>query len=230
MIDPIDRCFFKHVEGLFPQSEIIRIREYLEKVWNTIDPGALSFREQKIHRLGAAPDDIRFDHAWYNLWKSVSPDKLDELRPFTRLIFPLQIRHITQVEQRVPWHQDIGYQVLREKKGQDHLITCFVPVEPEPYTVPTVEFAVGEFPTLAHEPYGDHGATLEFADLPDTVHFELNCGDALVFGDHAPHQTHVPARPARSDRWSFEFRLVRPQDCLADSDYFDIEEGIFVKT
>ena len=152
------------------------------------------------------------------------------MRPFTRLIFPLQIRHILRVDQRVPWHQDIGYQVLRGDRAQIQVITCFVPVDPDPTSVPTVEFAVGEFPALAHEAFGDHGATLKISEIPDTVHFELSCGDALVFGDHAPHQTYVPSHLANRDRWSFEYRLVMPEDCLAGSDYFDIEEGIFVKT
>lgn len=230
MIDPMDRCFVKHVGKLFPRHEIIRVREYLEKAWDTIEPSEFSEREQMIYRLGAAPDEIRFDRTWYELWKSISPEKLDEFRPYTRLIFPIQIRHVVRVDQRVPWHQDFGYQILRGDRAQEQLITCFVPVEPEPAAVPTVEFAVGEFPTLVHEPYEDHSAALQFDESPDTIHFKLECGDALVFGDRTPHQTYVPDNVANRDRWSFEYRLVRPEDCMAGSDYFDIEAGVFVKT
>jgi hypothetical protein len=230
MIDPTDRCFVKNVEQLFSRDALIRTREYLKNIWKTIDPDALSAREKKNHLIfGVAPDEIRFDHTWYNLWKSVSPEKIYELRPYTRLMFPIQIRRILQDDMLVPWHQDVTYQYLRKNGGQDHLITCFVPVEPEPTTVPTVEFAVGEFPTITYEQLGNHGATLELSDFPDTIHFELNCGDALVFGDHALHRTYVPANVESFARWSFEYRLVRPEDCLSGSDYFDIEEKVFIR-
>ena len=230
MIDPAEKCFVEHVEQLFPREAIIEVRQYLEEIWETIDPNALPAREQMIYRLGAAPDQVRFDHTWYNLWKSVSAAKLASFRPFTRLTFPLQIRHIVQTDQLVPWHQDIGYQALRGENAHEHLITCFLPIEPEPSTVPTLEFAVGLFPTLRHHPSGDHGAALTFENVPPTTRFDLNCGDALVFGDHTPHQTYVPENLSRSDRWSFEYRLVRPEDCKVGRDYFDIENGCFLKT
>jgi len=61
------------------------------------------------------------------------------------------------------------------------------------------------------------------------VHFDLTLGDALVFGDLTIHRTFLPPG-ATVERRSLEFRLVRPDEAIADKDYFDLDSGLFVRT
>ena len=81
---------------------------------------------------------------------------------------------------------------------------------------------------LPHEARDGFGAGL--ADIPesDLVHYGLTLGDALVFGDLALHRTWVPPG-AIVERRSLEFRLTRPEDSIADKDYFDVRAGEFVR-
>jgi len=114
------------------------------------------------------------------------------------------------------------------QRVHSRLITCFVPLDPDPTNGSTLEFAVGTHDEAVHRPVGDHGAVIE-QDFGNTVRFQLERGDAIIFGDRVPHRT-VPARNGNIDRRSFEYRLVVPDDALDDKDYFDIEAKCFVRT
>lgn len=78
-------------------------------------------------------------------------------------------------------------------------ITCFVPIEPIPADVSTLEFASGDYPLLPHEAKGDHGAAIERERFADTTRFDLASGDALLFGDHveSPGRSCSTIRAAR---------------------------------
>ena len=63
----------------------------------------------------------------------------------------------------------------------------------------------------------------------DSFNFNLERGDALVFGDHTIHRTFTP--PAkRVDRMSLEFRLIKEVDKLPDRDYFSLKDKHFIQT
>ena len=168
------------------------------------------------------------DPRWYDPWRGAAPALIERLRPYTWLLFPVQLRHITQSGHLVPWHQDAGYVRLMPRR-HSRLITCFVPLEPDPAACASLEFSEGDYEELAHEPYEGHGAALSGRDFGRLRRFELAFGDALIFGDHAPHRT-VPAADGTIDRRSFEYRFVTPDEALPDKDYFDIEADAFVRT
>jgi hypothetical protein len=180
--------------------------------------------------IGAGTVALRFEREWFDIWRAIGDDIVAWLSPFTMLMFPPQVRHVKEVNHLVPWHQDIGYQRLLHSRQHQRLITCFVPLELEPERAPGLEFALGDFAEFRHSPDGLHGAAIEIADADlDIATFSLRFGDALIFGDLAPHRTYVPPGAALSRR-SFEFRLVRPDDALDGRDYFDISRRCFTRT
>lgn len=223
------RDHFEHWPGLFSREVMNEVRAHFDEMERDKQQAILGPRDEKARRLGTGTDSFRLDTAWYALWRSISPAAIDRLRPFTWVLYPAQIRHITTPEQLVPWHQDIGYQTLLGARAHAQLITCFVPVEFEPSQVATLEFARGSFPLLPHVVQGDHGACIVSTGFDDKATFTLECGDALVFGDHAPHRTVVPPH-GKIDRRSFEFGLIDPAMALDSKDYFDLDRRCFVKT
>ncbi len=221
------RCFVQHVAKVFRRPTIERIRNrFIEgeaSGWAARDD-----REEKRVSIGAAPDDFRLDEAWYELWQDVDQAVVDRLAPYQWLLYPVHIRHLRADAHLVPWHQDAAYVALMPRK-HERLITCFIPLEPDPTATSTLEFARGEVPLLPHEAEGNHGAAIQNAPTNDLVRFDLQFGDALVFGDLTPHRT-VPGRAGLIERRSFEFRLVRPENALPGKDYFDLGSRKFVRT
>jgi hypothetical protein len=223
---PGSSSYLRHVSGFFSTATLGRVRDYfIEREsagWTPKDE-----RESKRIGIGAAPNDFRLDEKWYEIWEDVSNESLGALGNFSYVLFPVHIRHVTQPVHLVPWHQDAAYMALMPQR---HLkvITCFLPLEPRPADVSTLEFAPGEYPLLPHEAAGDHGAAIKHECFDGTTRFELSFGDALLFGDHVPHRT-VPG-PCGIDRRSFEFRLTRPEDALPGKDYFDLSSRAFVRT
>ncbi len=218
-----------HCPQLFDPETIADVRAYFDAVEAEKQARVLGERDEKAHRLGTGTDSFRLDAKWYDMWRTVSQDTVHDLRPFTWVIYPVQIRHISEPQHLVPWHQDIGYQALLGRRSHRQAITCFVTLEHDAEWAATLQFAIGEFPLLPHVPQGDHGACIADPRFVDTVTFRPAFGDALVFGDHAPHRTVVP-HGGRIDRRSFEFRLIRPEDAVADKDYFDLDRRCFVRT
>ncbi len=176
-------------------------------------------------RIGASTDAFRMDPRWYDPWRGSNAQLIERMRPYTWLLYPVMIRHITAPSHLVPWHQDIAY-VRRMARVHPRLITCFVPLELEPSRTASLEFALGEFGDLAHADHDEHGPGLD-GPFAETVRFPLALGDALIFGDHTPHRS-VTAADGVIDRRSFEFRAVVPQDALDDRDYFDLERNQMV--
>lgn len=218
-----------HYPRLFNAGTITAIRSYFDTVEPAKQARILGPRDEKAHRLGTGTDSFRLDARWYDMWRTVSERVVQDLRPYTWVIYPVQIRHISRPEHLVPWHQDVGYQALLGRHSHRQVITCFVPMDYDADRAATLEFAIGEFPLLHHAPQGDHGACIIGAPFARTVKFDTSFGDALIFGDHAPHRTVVP-RGGRIERRSFEFRMIDPADAVPDKDYFDLDRRCFVRT
>jgi hypothetical protein len=223
---PRPQSFFCHINGLFNTDTLNRVRtQFVEREaagWTPKDE-----QERKRVDIGAAPNDFRLDNSWYDIWNDASENRLREFGPFSYVLFPVHIRHVVKQGHLVPWHQDAAYVALMPKRHAS-VITCFVPLEPDPRNVSTLEFARGDYPLLPHEPQDGHGAVIKAAPFAEVARFDLAFGDALLFGDHAPHRT-VPGRSGEIDRRSFEFRLTRPQDALPGKDYFDLSTRKFVR-
>jgi ectoine hydroxylase-related dioxygenase (phytanoyl-CoA dioxygenase family) len=220
------RCSVQHMTGVFRRPTIERIRQqFIDREasgWKAKDD-----REEKRVSIGAAPDDFRLDESWYELWRDVDQSVVDRLYPYHWLTYPVHIRHLRADAHLVPWHQDAAYVALMPRK-HERLITCFIPLEPDPAATSTLEFARGEVPLLPHVAEGNHGAAIQGLPTNDLVRFDLDFGDALVFGDLTPHRT-IPGREGLIERRSFEFRLVRPEHALPDKDYFDLKTRKFVR-
>jgi hypothetical protein len=227
MLDPNDRHYLAHAKGLFSPESIDMVYRHFEAIEQTRQTELRSTTDEQRVRIGAATDALRLDDMWYEPWRQFAPESLERNRPFTWVLFPVQLRHVTVINHLVPWHQDIGY-VRRMQRIHARLVTCFVPLDPDPANGSTLEFAVGPHHEATHRPVGDHGAVIE-QDFAETVRFELKRGDAILFGDHVPHRT-VAAANGNIDRRSFEYRLVVPSEALDDKDYFDIEANCFVRT
>jgi hypothetical protein len=118
-------------------------------------------------------------------------------------------------------------------RGHSRVITCFIPLEPKPAKCTTIEFAFDNAsdPDKIYEHTQRDGfdAGLSPELFTRRRHFDLELGDALVFGDLTLHRTYTPPGCA-VERRSLEFRLIRPQDMLADKDYFDLAAQDFIKT
>jgi len=229
VLDKNSRSGVLHMERLFDPAVMIEVLRHFEAVEPEYQNRVLTEKDEKFLRIGASTDAFRFDPVWYDLWRKAPEGTVERFRPYTWIVYPVQIRHIHAGSHLVPWHQDIGYQVLLGKRAHRQVITCFVPLEERPSDCAGLEFAVGDFDTLPHEPFGDHGAALPGFTCDQSVRPQLSMGDALVFGDHAPHQTVVP-EGGRVERRSFEFRLIDPADAIDGKDYFDLERRIFVRT
>ena len=163
----------------------------------------------------------------FNIWNGCE-NPAEVFAPFTWVMFPPNMRHITAARHLTPWHQDIGY-IEKMKQPHSHVVTCFIPLEEHPDRTSTLEFALGHFPKMAHDPANGHGACIDdFTAFADSIiSYELECGDCLIFGDHTPHQT-IPGPEGRIDRRSIEFRMLRPEDAIAGKDYFDLATRKFV--
>lgn len=226
MIEPENRCFVHHMQGLFDPKVLARTRDHFDKVEAERQSIVRAAHENTRLRIGASTDAFRLDPRWYDPWRAMDDVAIDRMRPFTWLFYPVMIRHVTRPEHLVPWHQDIAY-VRRMARVHSHLITCFVPLEPDPAQAAGLEFALGQFPDLDHDDFGDHGPGLR-QTFGDTATHALAFGDALVFGDHTPHRT-IPGPDGRIDRRSFEYRAVIPTEALDDKDYYDLERRCMVR-
>lgn len=227
MLETHTRCFVHHVKGLFDPAVLTEVVAHFDAVEGERQ-ACLSRPDEQIRlRIGASTDAFRMDPVWYEPWRRPLADTIDRIRPYTWLLFPVMIRHITQPGHLVPWHQDIGY-LRRMSVVHRRVITCFVPLDPFPSQVAGLEFALGDFEEFPHATHSDHGAAITDVAFNRVVRHSLSFGDALVFGDHTPHRT-VSGPNGIIDRRSFEFRAVIPEEALEGRDYFDLERGHMVR-
>lgn len=226
--DDAPRSSVAHARGVIDPVVLRRLRLHLESVAAERQARAASERERRAIARGESADALRLDPAWFDAFRAPSPALLAALGRATWVVYPPQVRSVRCAEHHVPWHQDVGYQRLLGGRGHGRHVTCFVPLDDDPAARPTIEFACGAMPELDHVARDGFGAGLAVTPDGERTRFALALGDALVFGDLVPHRTFVPD-PARSERRSLEFRLVRPCDAVAGKDYFDVLRGSFTR-
>ena len=90
-----------------------------------------------------------------------------------------------------------------------------------------LEFCPGNFGAIEHQKSETYNGIGVQKPQGQTKIFDLNFGDALIFGDHAVHRTYCP-EGATNERRSLEFRLTRPEHALKGKDYFDVASSRWV--
>ena len=189
-------------------------------------------RARRARSVGVAPDAVRLNREWYEIWKEARAQLfLKRVPGFTQMIYPPQIRTVRNAKSLVPWHQDSAYMRSLGAKGHGQVITCNVPLEETNKGKPSLEFAVdarqGPVEHLMRE-----GAEINQFDLsedrkPDpriVRRFELKLGDVFVFGQDVLHRTYNDG-PPDAERTSMEFRLTTRDGLIAGKDYYDLEKG-----
>ncbi len=222
---PRSRGFFAPHRQVFGPAVLRRLRASFYELTAGSSQDATSERELRAMARGEGSDTLRLRQRWFDVWRTPSPDLLEMVRPFTWVIFPPQVRHVSSTSHFVPWHQDTAYISLLGPLRHTRIVTCHIPLDDEPARRSTLQFTRAPQSELTHQPRDGFAAGLDIAP-EDVVHFELSLGDCLFFGDHAVHRTYTPPG-ALIDRRSLEFRLIDPEDSIANKDYFDIELGTF---
>lgn len=221
------RTFVEHLRGTFDPVLLRSIRNYLNSIEDQKQTLGQTEREKTAIGRGETSDALRMDSRWYDVWRNPRLSLLERIRPYTWVVFPVQVRIVRANTHKVPWHQDTGYQKLLGSRAHKQLITCFIPLDEDPANRTTLQFAEDELQPLEHTPLDGFGAGIS-GNFHNANHYALELGDCLLFGDLAVHRTFTPEN-ATIERRSLEFRLVRPEDSLDIKDYFDIESGFFVR-
>ncbi|REL34831.1 phytanoyl-CoA dioxygenase family protein [Thalassotalea euphylliae] len=216
---------YEHAEGIFPKNVLVSLREKLAQLSQT--ELATDKKDLAAVSRGEKTVEVRLNKVWFDAWKSLTPKGRELLGDFKYVIYPPQVRQMSEQSHYVPWHQDIAFGRLMPKP-HEHLITCFIPIEDEPELHSTIRFAKDyQHNAIEHQASGKFGAGITNFQFDDTVTFDLNLGDALVFGALVPHQTYTPPNKI-VERRSLEFRLVTQNNRVAGKDYFDIDTHQFV--
>ena len=114
--------------GLFPQRVLRRMREQIAERRAAIT--AKDERSRQAEQVGVAPDELRLNEEWYQIWKAAELAKFQDYVPdFSEVIYPPQIRTVKDLRALVPWHQDATYMKALGKRGHSEVITCFIPLE-----------------------------------------------------------------------------------------------------
>ena len=228
--DTKPRTFIEHVRAMFRPDVLRRLRHDLDALELERSRMASTDRERRAMARGETSDALRLDARWYDAWRDAVDRALPQVGPFRWVIVPPQVRIVRDGRAHlVPWHQDLAFQQALGSRGHQRAITCFVPIDDNPAKHTTLQYCRDAAPLLAHGPLDGFAAGIRDVPGMDRVSFDLTLGDALVFGDLAIHRSFVPPG-ATVERRSLEFRLVRPDEAIADKDYFDLELGLFVRT
>jgi ectoine hydroxylase-related dioxygenase (phytanoyl-CoA dioxygenase family) len=231
-----ERLRLDHEKNLFDKALLSFLREKIVNEVKDHDLNSVSDREKGAILRGESSDKQRMQSVWYDVWRNHSSiDRLlSVVHPFNYVMFPVQVRQVKASDHHVPWHQDIGYMLLLGDKAPKQVITCFIPLEENPADCTTLQFCLDnvndEHPkTLKHDIVNAFGAGIVDKNFNELTHFNLNLGDALIFGDHIIHRTFLP-EGCKPNRRSLEFRLLKKEHLLPNRDYFDIAERKFIKT
>ncbi len=229
MLEKDNRSFASHVKGLFNPAQLSALRDHYQQIESSQQPESVSERERLALLRGESTDKLRMLTAWYTIWQDEA--LAGKFAPYTYVTYPVQVRHVQALNHHVPWHQDIAYMRLLGNRAPKQVITCFVPLEPEPSKCTTIQFAQSEDAApqteYSHVLLDGFGAGIVNDNFEKKFHFELSLGDALVFGDHALHRTYLPSGCVVKRR-SLEFRLVMPEHVVIGRDYYDINKKCFV--
>lgn len=236
MHDMNTRLFLKHEKQLFDQALLVELRDKMDRLRAMQENQSNQTpREQEAIRRGESSDKTRMQSDWYKVWQANDSHSrlIQAIMPYRYVTFPVQVRHVKEVKHHVPWHQDIGYMRLLGDKAPKQVMTCFIPLEPNPSRCTTIQFALDNMREpnereYVHQSLNAFGAGIEQSDFHELQHFPLSLGDALIFGDHVLHRTYLP-EGCQPERRSLEFRLVKPEHVLPGKDYFDVLTGKFVK-
>lgn len=231
-----ERLQLKHEKNLFDKALLASLRENIVSEVKSNDLNALSEREQNAILRGESSDKQRMQSIWYHVWRDHPSLEhlLNAVDPYHYVMFPVQVRQVKANDHHVPWHQDIGYMLLLGNKAPKQVITCFIPLEEKPADCTTLQFCLDNLNetqpvTLKHQLTNNFGAGLVETEFNQVKHFDLELGDALIFGDHIIHRTFLP-EGCNPNRRSLEFRLLKKEHLLPNRDYFDIAARQFIKT
>ena len=218
----------KHIKQAFDPEILTSAKKRILDGINRCDKSSLSEREEIAVERGEAPDSLRLDTKNYELWSDASNEMIKSLDNFLWIYYPPQFRNIQKEIQEVRWHQDAGFNKALGDKAHKQIMTCFIPLDEKPYERVTVQFSREIYSYLEHAPTSNGFAAGLERDFTDLIHFDLELGDAILFGDFVPHRTFAPIN-SKWQRSSFEFRLVRKVEALENKDYFDLTDRQFVQ-
>ena len=231
----MNRISVEHIKNGFNKATIKNIyHEFASLAEDKENNNPKSEREEKLKSQGIMNDKIRMSKEWYKLWEEFSFS--DKTNDFELVMYPVIVRNIKDSSKHnVPWHQDSAYMnALPESKRPSEVMTCFIPIEENPFNHSTVQFAYTENQSeeqfWEHQGFvGNYGLGIEDSKLPrieNKFHFELELGDSLLFGDRILHRTYVPTGKI-SKRKSLEFRLIKRLDMKKGYDYYDLTKKQF---
>lgn len=228
-----DTNFLFVARNLFPPNAIRFLRKRIQEKKSHAQ-AAVSEREKNGETLGIASDSVRLNFEWYDVWKEADLSMLSEIIPsYDQVIFPPTIRTVKEYKGFLPWHQDLAYVKAMGKRAHQKVATCFLPLDDEPAVRPTVEYSFrpNQQPIqhVERPEYLTNQFDLREEDKPtpeQTVRFNLNIGDAILFGQLVLHRTYFPAEEFLP-RNSVEFRLTQKTHRINGKDYFDLEKRTF---
>lgn len=228
MQDIVSRHYFKKCDGLFDKELIATLYKMIH-ISSGSKTKASSEREALVAKQGAQPNALRLDPTWFKLF-TIEVDRFRKiLDPLLWIVYPPQIRVMQEESLPVPWHQDAGYQRASPSKNHNQVATIFLPLDPNPYERATLQFSFNNQEELDHKRTDHFDAVLDGSDFSNLKHYNLNTGDALLFGDLVLHQTHTPTG-CKLARTTFEFRAITEDSAIQGKDYFDITKLEFVRT
>jgi hypothetical protein len=215
--------------ALFDANELRALKRQIDQ--HVAASRADDERSRVARGAGVAPDEVRLNKGWYEIWKAARVELFTRFVPqHTQIIFPPQIRTVRGVASLVPWHQDAAYMRALGDRGHGSVITCFLPLEESTVGKPLIEFFLDKNQQLAQHVIREDARINKF-DLPEDARpapescsrFDLVLGDAFIFGQHVLHRTYAVDDPSQS-RTSMEFRITT-RDCLIQGkDYYDVEK------
>ena len=218
----------KHIKQAFDPEILTSAKKRILDGIRQCDVSSLSEREQIAVSRGEAPDSLRLDSKNYDIWINASNEVIQSLGDFLWIYYPPQFRNIEKEVQEVRWHQDAGFNKALGNKAHKQIMTCFIPLDEKPSERVTVQFSRENYSFLEHAPTSNGFAAGLERDFTDLIHFDLELGDAVLFGDFVPHRTFAP-KDSIWQRSSFEFRLVREAEALENKDYFNLQKRLFVQ-
>ena len=223
-----NRGFVIHKRNFFTKEALQKIRNYYINS-EKLNEAARTDREISAVMRGESSDALRLSEVWYEPWATSNYINMEVFNRYGFILYPPQVRNVRASNHKVPWHQDTGYMKRLGDKAPSQIITCFVPLEEIPSNHTTLEFTDRySHVELQHTETESFGAGIEIDEDQNKYHYELELGDALIFGDLVAHRTYTP-KGCQLNRRSIEFRLIMSDDLRAGKDYFQLNGCKFIR-